>query len=67
MNYADEWIVLSSLAHPDDGYIVLAYRGTNAAWEWDGGLNIYTRQPMKIKQLIEIFMLLLGVEGTGTL
>lgn len=43
MDYADEWTVLSSDV---DQYMVVAYRGTNAAWKGYGGLNVYTREPV---------------------
>lgn len=40
MNYRDEWVILA--AQPDRFFIV-AYSGTNAAWQGYGGMNVYTR------------------------
>jgi len=40
MRYMDDWYVLAS---EPDAFIVVAYRGHNAAWDGYGGLNVYTR------------------------
>lgn len=53
MDYKDEWSVLSYSNDKTHGFIVLAYQGTNAAWEGYGGLNIYTRSPITIQSLID--------------
>jgi hypothetical protein len=52
MNYKDEWTILSYSTNLNNAYIVLAYRGTNAAWDGYGGVNIYTRQPIDISSLV---------------
>jgi len=49
LNYADEWTILSSSGKL--GYMVVAYRGTNAAWDGYGGLNLYTREPVDVNEL----------------
>ncbi len=48
LKYMDEWTILSYSNDPSYGYIVLAYQGTNAAWDGYGGLNIYTRTPFDL-------------------
>ncbi len=48
LNYKDDWTILSYSNDPSYGYIVLAYQGTNAAWNGYGGLNIYTRRPFEL-------------------
>jgi violaxanthin de-epoxidase len=40
MDYRDEWVVLASVP---DRFFIVAYSGSNAAWEGYGGLNVYTR------------------------
>mmetsp|Transcript_33455 Transcript_33455/g.72393 ORF Transcript_33455/g.72393 Transcript_33455/m.72393 type:complete len:488 (+) Transcript_33455:39-1502(+) len=53
MNYADEWNVLASSSDPtsNNGYMVVAYRGSNSAWKGYGGLNVYTRRPVNLLEL----------------
>ncbi len=51
MRYADDWTILSYSTEPEVAFIVVAYRGTNSAWEGYGGVNIYTREPIHISSL----------------
>ena len=52
MNYKDNWYILSYSTDVKYGFITLAYRGCNSAWDGYGGLNIYTRSPYKIDRLV---------------
>jgi VDE lipocalin domain len=36
---------------PSTDYMVVAYRGRNAAWRGYGGLNVYTRRPVNLREL----------------
>jgi VDE lipocalin domain len=36
---------------PSTDYMVVAYRGRNAAWRGYGGLNVYTRRPVNLWEL----------------
>ena len=56
MMYEDKWTILSASDPEEDvddstSYMVVAYRGTNAAWNGYGGLNVYTRVPMNLQSL----------------
>ncbi len=53
MAYSDDWSILSYSNDLKYGYIVLAYRGQNSAWDGYGGLNIYTRSPVNFRELVE--------------
>lgn len=53
MDYKDNWYILSYYDHKDYGYIILAYRGQNSAWDGYGGLNIYTRLPVDFQHFVE--------------
>ncbi len=53
MDYADDWVVLASSSDPDYGYLVVAYRGSNAAWDGYGGLDVYTRRPYNFRKIEE--------------
>ena len=53
LNYKDEWTILSYSNDEQHGYIVLAYRGVNSAFEGYGGLNVYTLRPTQIKELLD--------------
>ncbi len=53
MDYKDEWSILSYSDDDDCGFIVVAYRGHNSAWDGYGGLNVYTRSPANFQKLIE--------------
>lgn len=52
LNYNDEWTILSYSNDESNGYFVVAYKGSNSATKGYGGLNIYTRQPIDVKQLL---------------
>lgn len=51
MKYKDDWIVLSYSTDPSTPFIVVAYRGTNSAWNGYGGVNLYMKQPIDIRSL----------------
>lgn len=51
LNYKDNWSILSYSNDKRNGYIVVAYRGTNSATEGYGGLNVYTRSPISLNTL----------------
>lgn len=50
LNYNDEWTILSYSNDASNGYFVVAYKGSNSATKGYGGLNIYTRQPIDVKE-----------------
>ena len=51
MNYVDDWTILSYSTEADKSFIVVAYRGTNSAWDGYGGVNVYSREPIDISTL----------------